>query len=132
MHTLTRQFEVFFLSRGTTRACGIMQDLCRDTSSCISFTEHVTAYVDYVSFYDPLVELKLCSPSNTCSYILTKQKTSSTLAAKQVRRKWTFMSVQFWGEDPEGIWTLSMDVNTYNVSLVSEGNFRFLHLYFEF
>lgn len=105
-----------------------MLELCQDISRCVSFTEHVTAYVDYVSFYDPLVELKLCSPSGTCSHILTKQNSDKTLTAMRVERKWTFMSVQFWGEDPEGTWTLSMDVNTDNVSVDREGNYRLLNL----
>lgn len=92
-------------------------ELCICPSHSPNFTEHAVAYVEYYSYYDANVEIKLCSPSKTCSNLLTKQEMSTGLKPVKKERKWNFMSLQFWGENPCGMWKLMMRVNKQNVDL---------------
>lgn len=95
-------------------------DICKDSFNCPSFTEHVVAHIEYVSYYDQLVELELCAPSKSCSYLLTKQAVESPQAVKRMPRNWNFTSLQFWGENPKGTWDLTMYLRQEVIYLIDK------------
>lgn len=82
--------------------------ICGEIDGCLSFTEHVIAYVDFIFYRSFSMELELCSPMKTCSLLLNKHGINKSLQTKKIRRKWNFMSLQFWGENPSGKWILRM------------------------
>ena len=92
-------------------------NVCQESSPCLGFTEHVVAYIEYISYHDKLVEFQLCAPTNTCSILLTRQYVRQHLPRKRITRKWKFMSLQFWGEAPRGIWVLNMLQSPSGISL---------------
>ena len=99
-------------------------DICTERTACLLFTEHVVTYIEYVSYYDQLVEFELCAPTNTCSFILTKQEIGQYPSVKRERRKWNFMSLQFWGEKPKGTWKLIMYLNTSGIPTIGMSLFN--------
>ena len=64
-------------------------------------------WISYEFSYRGGVEFTLESPSGTQSKLLTRRKfdtiQNSALA-------WTFMTVQHWGENPDGKWKLTMSL----------------------
>ena len=104
-------------------------NLCNESSGCLSFTEHVVALVEYISYYDKLVELELCSPTNTRSHLLTARTSDSGQSLKpgRVTRKWKFMSLQFWGEIPAGDWILKMRLH-YGDRVLPERHYTLISL----
>lgn len=57
--------------------------------------------------------IKLTSPQGTTSRLLSRRPADDSAYGLD---KWPFMSVQFWGENPQGKWTVKiMDVRVKNV-----------------
>lgn len=82
---------------------------CQHMDKCVNFTEHVSVTISYKSSLNDL-DIALCSPGKTCSYILNgkpkKQKRRAGANIESDVRSWTFKSVHFWGESPQGMWML--------------------------
>ena len=51
------------------------------------------------------VEIQLCSPQHTNSVLLPKRR--SDYSSKDISR-WPFMTVASWGEDPRGVWSVTI------------------------
>ncbi|KAL3873141.1 hypothetical protein ACJMK2_036295 [Sinanodonta woodiana] len=80
-------------------------------SSCsIVYLEHVQIQISFQSQSMGHVELTLTSPSGTNSYLMTKRYQDFRVSGSYT---WTFMTVQHWGEAPQGQWNLKMVIN-YN------------------
>ena len=105
--------DCYFVNRDRgkkTAVHNLSVTVCEISEHCPSFTEHVVLQVEYMSYYDSLVELQVCAPSKTCSDILTARTVNHIIRKKRIKRerKWNFMTLQFWGENPNGIWKLKM------------------------
>ncbi|XP_076095618.1 neuroendocrine convertase 2-like [Mytilus galloprovincialis] len=78
-----------------------------DEDCNINFLEHVTVYVEFsFSRYRGDTEIYLKSPSGTTSHILTYRPFDSFVYYDRGDLSWTYMSVHYWGEDPNGTWEL--------------------------
>ncbi|EFN62718.1 Neuroendocrine convertase 1 [Camponotus floridanus] len=78
-------------------------NVCRTSESEIIFLEHVEIEVNLEYSRRGALEMYLRSPSGTLVQILSSRKWDKS---KDGFRKWKFMSVATWGEDPRGIWIL--------------------------
>ena len=82
----------------------------RAFSGNITFLEHVVVQVS-LSFLEGVsdearrgeIQLKLTSPQGTASMILPRRRLDKM---NDSYTDWPFLSVHFWGENPEGNWTL--------------------------
>ncbi|XP_063426102.1 neuroendocrine convertase 2-like [Mytilus trossulus] len=73
----------------------------------INFLEHVTVDVEFsYSRYRGDTEIYLKSSSGTTSHILTYRPFDSYVYSDRGDLSWTYMSVHYWGEDPNGTWEL--------------------------
>lgn len=84
----------------------------------VLYLEHVQVIttIRYMKRGD--LKITLFSPSGTRSMLLPPRPQD----VNQIGiHKWPFLSVQMWGEDPRGIWTLMVESVTNNPYL--EGNF---------
>jgi len=84
-----------------------------NTSMCVNVLEHVTLrielHINVRSIKD--IDIILTSPSNTTSFLLTKDTSNTDRENKPTVITWTFMSVHFWGELPNGTWTATVQTN---------------------
>ncbi|XP_028258510.1 proprotein convertase subtilisin/kexin type 6 isoform X2 [Parambassis ranga] len=76
-----------------------------DTEQHVGYLEHVVAKVLIVHPRRGDLEMNLISPSGTRSQLLAKRVYDSS---NEGFRNWEFMTVHFWGERPEGMWTLEI------------------------
>ncbi|XP_074605697.1 proprotein convertase subtilisin/kexin type 4-like [Brevipalpus obovatus] len=86
------QLEVYLDTKG-----------CAGTDNAVRYVEHVQTRI-YLQ-YNPLGALKitLTSPSGTVSELLKPRIKDATDGSFN---QWPFLSVHFWGENPQGIWKL--------------------------
>ncbi|KAM0736557.1 Neuroendocrine convertase 1 [Formica fusca] len=78
-------------------------NVCQSSGSEITFLEHVEIEVNLEYSCRGALEIYLRSPSGTLVQILSSRKRDKS---KDGFRKWKFMSVATWGEDPRGTWIL--------------------------
>ncbi|GFS29915.1 hypothetical protein NPIL_235292 [Nephila pilipes] len=69
----------------------------------INNLESVTATINIIHSQCSNLEIFLISPSGTVSQILTKRPQDGN---NSMIPYWEFMSLHFWGEDPDGLWIL--------------------------
>ncbi|RUS76822.1 hypothetical protein EGW08_015420 [Elysia chlorotica] len=72
----------------------------------INFLEHVQARVSLTFYRRGQVILYLTSPSGTRSKLLQERPSDMSAGGFD---NWPFLSVQFWGEQPQGVWTLDIE-----------------------
>lgn len=84
----------------------------------INYLEHVEliATIEYPTRGD--LELFLTSPMGTTSNILTYRPRDKAMMGFT---DWTFMSVHFWGEQPQGSWTLRVRDKHRGQSKINSG-----------
>ncbi|XP_060597301.1 furin-like [Ruditapes philippinarum] len=82
-------------------------DGCNATENCVSRVEHVVVSVTFEYSLRGAVLMYIDSPMGTRSELLTRRKEDDD---KNSRHFWRMMSVQHWGEDPVGTWTLTMSL----------------------
>uniref|UniRef100_A0A8C4NDQ1 P/Homo B domain-containing protein n=1 Tax=Eptatretus burgeri TaxID=7764 RepID=A0A8C4NDQ1_EPTBU len=88
-------------------------DGCRDTAHHISSLEHVQVAITLSSSCRGNIGVTLISPFGTISELLAPRfLDNSTEGLKD----WSFLSVQMWGERPEGTWTLQIFDKTGTVA----------------
>ncbi|KAL3846752.1 hypothetical protein ACJMK2_017713 [Sinanodonta woodiana] len=73
----------------------------------IKYLEHVQVHTIFRSSERAYVELDLNSPSGTRCKLMTQKMFDKGFSGQQ---EWTFTSVQFWGEQPNGNWTLTFKI----------------------
>ena len=85
---------------------------CLGSPNHVQYLEHVQLEVELSCSNISNIVINLVSPMKTRVGLLT------TITLKNQRRaklddslKWTFMAVQFWGENPEGDWTVELIAN---------------------
>lgn len=89
----------------------INSDACSNTSNHVKYLEHVELDVNLTCNNISEIRLSLVSPLGTKIGLLTKLTISKTERVKYENFQWTFMSVHFWGEDPQGDWKLLLQGN---------------------
>ena len=91
-----------------TREYSIESDSCFNTTNHVRYLEHVQLKVNISCNNITEVTLNLISPQGTKVGLLTTITVKENARIKYENLQWTFMSVHFWGEDPEGDWILQM------------------------
>ena len=91
-----------------TREYSIESDSCVNTTNHVRDLEHVQLTVNISCSNITEVTLNLISPLGTEVGLLTTITVKENARIKYENLQWTFMSVHFWGEDPEGDWILQM------------------------
>ena len=81
-------------------------DGCVGSNNEIRFLEHVHATISLHYSRRGDLQITLVSPSGTRSTLLSPRKNDYE---DQKLRDWPFMSVFFWGENPEGEWRLMIE-----------------------
>ena len=76
---------------------------CAGTSQAINYLEHVRVVITLVHLRRGAVSITLTSPSGTSSNILGPRKSDEK---KGSFKEFAFMSTHFWGENPNGVWSL--------------------------
>ena len=89
----------------------ITTDACKGTVNEVNFIEQVEIVVTIQAPVRGQLEIYLTSPMGTKSLILPKRP--KDVSADGFKR-WSFMSVQLWGELPRGDWKLMVKSNQIN------------------
>jgi hypothetical protein len=83
---------------------------CEKNERCVNFLEHVQVELKYDKQFEALLDILLCSPSNSCSLLLNRKaydrKHDYKTNKYHGKRYWNYTSVHFWGENPTGNWVL--------------------------
>ena len=85
-------------------------------SGSIAYLEHIVINMTLISHKNGSkrghIRIKLTSPSGTSSTLLDYRLHDVYLSyhySREMYKRWPFMSVMFWGENPRGQWTLSIE-----------------------
>ncbi|XP_048388215.1 PC3-like endoprotease variant B [Stegostoma tigrinum] len=78
---------------------------CMGTRNAIDTLEHVQVTVTLSSICRGDLEISVISPFGTKSKLLAVRSNDNSQAGL---KNWTFMSVHFWGEKPDGVWILTI------------------------
>ena len=85
-------------------------------SGYIGYLEHIILNMTLVSYNNSSkrghIRIKVTSPSGTSSTLLDYRLNDVYYFyhySKEMYERWSFMSVMFWGENPRGQWTLSIE-----------------------
>ena len=85
---------------------------CHGNPNHVQYLEHVQLEVELSCSNISNIVINLVSPMKTRVGLLTKITLKDQRRAKlDETLKWTFMAVQFWGENPEGNWTVELIAN---------------------
>lgn len=87
----------------------LKSDGCKGTANHITKLEHVQVVMTLRHRQRGVLSIAIKSPSNTNSNLLSIRPHDES---KDGIKNWPFMSVQFWGENPEGVWTLTIRDNS--------------------
>lgn len=104
-------FLSFFLIRNTKRVFFsdsffvATVDLFDKCENRIQYLEHVQLSVTASYSIRGHIEVQLTSPSGTTSKLLEPRHND---IQKMNLKDWSFLSLQFWGENPVGIWTVKI------------------------
>ncbi|XP_060580578.1 neuroendocrine convertase 2-like, partial [Ruditapes philippinarum] len=83
---------------------------CEKSEQSVTFLEHVQVELKYDKQFEALLDILLCSPSNSCSLLLNRKaydgKHDYKTNSYHGKRYWNYTSVHFWGENPTGHWVL--------------------------
>lgn len=81
-------------------------DGCKDSAGEINYLEHVQARISLAYSRRGDLQIHLVSPNGTRSTLLPRRKYDYQPGEF---RNWSFMSVFYWGEQPQGTWTLVLE-----------------------
>ncbi|XP_050403220.2 furin-like protease kpc-1 isoform X2 [Patella vulgata] len=97
---------------GTTYIDSIVTQACDGMANGVKFLEHVQVIIALTHKRRGDVIIYITSPSGTKSKLLPKRPNDRQ---EGEFKNWPFLSVHFWGEDPNGRWTLEIeDAKSYN------------------
>ncbi|KAL3861839.1 hypothetical protein ACJMK2_007853, partial [Sinanodonta woodiana] len=97
-------------------ASGVSNSITIGSGCSIQYLEHVQVQLSFQADGLGYVELTLTSPSGTKSFLMTQRYLDYNNTGSGT---WTFMTVQHWGEAPQGQWTLKMVVAALSGRLYS-------------
>ncbi|KAJ7985099.1 hypothetical protein DPEC_G00348560 [Dallia pectoralis] len=86
---------------------------CEASDSKVNTLEHIQVKVNLSSVCRGDLSISLVSPAGTVSMLLGTRKNDASAAGL---RNWTLMSIQSWGEQPYGAWTLKVKDNKGTVA----------------
>lgn len=78
---------------------------CRAQKNEVRFLEHVQLVVDMTHSRRGDVTIDLTSPSGLTTRLLSERPADQSTGGFV---RWPFMSMQNWGEDPSGTWTVTI------------------------
>jgi len=122
---LIQAYLLYFFYRRTIEKHGmtlkLATDGCVDTEHRVTFLEHVQVKISLTYSRRGDLQLHLLSPSETPSTLLPRRKDDYQPGRLD---SWHFLSVFYWGERPNGTWTLILEnvgseLNAGNVMEVS-------------
>lgn len=89
----------------------IRSNACIGTQHSVRYLEHVQLEVQLSTSNISEIAINLFSPMRTKVGMLTKIKVTKKRKVDYQNLNWTFMAVQFWGEDPKGDWKVELNVD---------------------
>ena len=90
----------------------IPSNACRDTPDDVQYLEHVQVSMTLQCTNISAVAIQLVSPAGTVSNILTPINMTADRVRRYTYLPWTFMSVNFWHEQPShGLWHVKVVVD---------------------
>ncbi len=92
-------------TRGRATSVSVKTDGCQGTLNSVRYLEHVQCKVSLRYYPRGNVMIVLTSPAGTRSTLLFPRPRDSFASTFE---EWPFMSVHFWGESPQGTWTLEV------------------------
>lgn len=102
-------------------------DGCMDTQHQVNYLEHVQVRISLTYSRRGDLQLHLLSPSGTPSTLLPRRKDDYQPGKLDA---WHFLSVFYWGERPNGTWTLILEnIGSELNSGISRRNFHDSLLY---
>ncbi|XP_066507954.1 neuroendocrine convertase 1-like [Hoplias malabaricus] len=93
------------LPSGGEVSVAVQSGACRGNHNAINTLEHVQVTLDVSSVCRGDLRVELVSPVQTLSVLLDTRKNDNSMAGL---KKWTLMTVQNWGEDPQGTWKVNV------------------------
>nr|AAB30556.1 Lfur2 [Lymnaea stagnalis] len=84
----------------------IHTDGCKGTSTEVNYLEHVQAVISLTYESRGNVVIYLTSPKGTRSQLLPHRPNDVNPGGFD---EWPFLSVHFWGENPQGVWVLEIE-----------------------
>ncbi|KAL7851765.1 hypothetical protein AOLI_G00221210 [Acnodon oligacanthus] len=99
---------VRILPSGGKVSVAIRSEACKGQRNEINTLEHVQVTVDVSSVCRGDLSVELVSPVQTHSVLLDTRRNDRSEAGL---RRWTLMTVQNWGENPQGTWRLTVKDN---------------------
>ena len=91
--------------KGQITTVTVKTDGCQGTLNSVRFLEHVQCKISLRYYPRGNVMVVLTSPSGTRSTLLLPRPRDSFASTFE---DWPFLSVHFWGESPQGEWTLEV------------------------
>ncbi len=104
-HTKNNTIPLDYEQRVNFSKVLIVTDACLNTEYEVNWIEQVEITITINTEVRGNIELYLTSPSGTRTLILKKRPKDMS---KRGFKKWTFKSVQFWGEKAYGKWLLEV------------------------
>lgn len=92
---------------------------CAGADNAINYLEHVQARISLKYHLRGNLKITLISPSNTPSHLLLPRPRDTD---EDTFDKWPFMSVHFWGEQPQGIWKLIIENDNKRRAIDQQGH----------
>ncbi|ESO12333.1 hypothetical protein HELRODRAFT_105284 [Helobdella robusta] len=89
---------------------------CTDNNEVVKYIEHVQAQITFSTAKRGDCELHLLSPAGTRSKLLMKRPLDTS---SEGIINWPFTSTHFWGENPEGVWSLTAMCSKENGELTN-------------
>ncbi|XP_065349710.1 neuroendocrine convertase 1-like [Cloeon dipterum] len=117
----TEIYGTNFVERSIRLPHGNTTFFIRVPESKIGSLEHVVLYLTIEHNYRGALEIFLTSPSGTVSQVLTKRAFDDS---KKGFASWPFMSVHFWNEKPEGVWTVTVGNSAHSSGQLTNAKLR--------
>uniref|UniRef100_A0A146L5X9 Neuroendocrine convertase 1 n=1 Tax=Lygus hesperus TaxID=30085 RepID=A0A146L5X9_LYGHE len=96
------------LSKGSPVNVKFATTGCSGSKAEVRYLEHVQVTALVPCTQRGALHITLTSPSGTRSILLEERPRDRSHKGSLVKFDWTMDSVQFWGEDPRGVWTFTV------------------------
>ncbi|KAK3729636.1 hypothetical protein QZH41_020664 [Actinostola sp. cb2023] len=107
--TINGEVKLKEIKRDAEMTLTLIADACKGSENHITKLEHIQVVITLGHRRRGCLSIEIDSPSKTNSRLLSiRPNDASTKGVKQ----WPFMSVHFWGENPNGVWKLTIKDNS--------------------